>query len=420
MPGSDGRLLHGQEYDKEGNLLVPFTQRMHDNEGADALVGQARTDINPVDMNASLVRVYDAANVSGVYLRFPGTINLQLPDVLQGITITYNSSSGNGDDVRDIGTVQWFGTSGGMNLNPVARAQASANIQPDLSFDIKQVWSQNVPVEHIVFYLSGTVTTTQVLAQLRVILTAAVTSIVAGTVTTTAAHGMAVGQPFQFVSLVGAAGGVVIDTTYYVVAVGSTTTFTYSTTPGGFAQIGHSATSGTFAPNVLTWPVFRPIAHTFTLKGQQISLSQNAESVLQYRWSADGLSFVISPWFGTRSDGTSREVGTSIRSIRVPPTIHGAITITTASQTEQATTTVKADIPQVIGINGGPSFAGLDNHPVPQTGTVTASVTPTTISATSPSAIPTAGLYLAEVNGSPFRYGLTRFHVVLVDFSFFA
>lgn len=416
---SDGKVLHGQEFDREGGFVVPFTQQMRDDETAEQLQGTANMDINPVDAAAALVRIYESAEVDSVYLLFPGTSNFNLPDVLTTPTVLYNTAYGEGSDAKEVGQAVGVGSSGGATLNPVSRAQSSISITPEVQLEITRTWTQNVPSIHVVFFASGDVTPAIVVSRLETIFTKTVSSVVAGTVTTSAAHGLTVNQPFKFLTAV-AASGITVGTTYYVKTVPSTTTLTFSATVGGAANAG-SMTSGTLTPTFSTWPTFKPKEHTISLFGQQVQASQNAEALLQFRWSGDQTSFVRQPFGGSRSDGYSIDVGTTVRTLRIPPTIHGAITLTNTTSTQTAGISVRAATPSIVGSGDAPSFPPVISAPLPIILSATGSVTPTSLAATSgQTSIPTYGLYIKDIDGSPFRYGLTRIHVELIDFSQFA
>ena len=429
MAQDDGELLQGQRYDEVADIVIAYTEQMKYEENADASVGVARTDVTPNDAHSSKVRTWAQPSLTSIYLRTPGVVNLQLPSVLSSITTTFNKSGGNGENVREIGDAAWVGASGGMNLNPNASASGSASIIPDVNIEITETWGNNIPTEQFFFYIAGNVTTVDVLSRLQTILTLATTGIVAGVVTTSAAHGLSVGQPFTFLTLVGGAGGIATATTYYVLTTPTTLTFTYAASAGGAALNTHSATSGTLAPAVSAWPSFRPKSHTLTLKGEQKSVSVNAEANFTYRWSDSDVSYAYSPAqtavgppaVFSQSDGISEENSVTVRSVRIPPTIHGAITIATATDTATFSVTAEADIPAITGTGGAPNFVGTNSTRSSGTITVNAGVTPTSLSATSgATAIPTAGLYIYDVTAERGRYGQTNVRVTLVNFNAFA
>lgn len=419
----DGELLQGQRYDEQTGTIARFSEQMrpHENAAAENL-GQARTDITPIDGKESKVRIWSVpTDLDSLVLEYPSTVSFNLPRVLTAIAIVYSKGSGAGENNRDIGLGAWEGSSGGMSLNPTASASGSASIVPDIQPEITDYWSQNVPSRNLLFYMTGNSTSAAVIAQIRVLLTKTVASIVAGVVTTSAIHGLVVDQPFTFRTLVGGAGGIAVDTTYYVKTVPSTVTFTYAATAGGAALNGHSATSGTMAPTVSEWPQFRPQEHTITLKGMQVSLQVSAEASLQYRWSAEAASYFISPAGGSEMEGYSEDVATNVRSVRLPPTIHGLITLSgSTSDTAVVAVEATANIPGITGTGDAPSFSTVTSS-ISDSATATGSVTPTSLAATpGTTAIPTNGLYLYDVQAQPFRSTYNQVRAILVNFNVFA
>ncbi len=423
MP-DDGKLLYGQRYDETTDIIASYTQQMVTVANIAAVLGDARTDVTPNDGHSSLVRIWTQPTIAdSVFLAFPTTVNLNLPDVLTAVAITYNKTRGSGASKREVGGVIWVGVSGGMNLNPTASATGSGSIIPDADVSISQTWAQNIPAVTYLFYIAGTsISTSDIVTRLRILLTVPATSVVAGLVTTSSAHNLSLNQPFSFLTVVGGSGGITALTTYYVKTIPTSTTFTYSATAGGSGLSGHAATSGTVSPIVSSWPIFKPVSHTLTLKGEQLSLQVGAQAELQYNWGPTNNSTSIMPFAGSDAYTYSRELGNSIRSVRIPPTIHPAITFTglTSDTIDDITVEAVAEIPAITGSGGAPSFSVLTNSQ-DDTGEIFGSVTPTSLSATSgQSTIPTAGLYILDSQAEPYKYGTNRVRVTLVNFNAFA
>lgn len=154
---------------------------------------------------------------------------------------------------------------------------------------------------------------------------------------------------------------------------------------------------------VSAWPDFDgaklPIA--FTLKGQNASIAAGAtvkESV-----SAGDTSTYI------QSTGTSHSssVGNSIKTIDIPPTLHPAMTISSAS----ASDTISVDAEAIM--DSGSGWAALSASETANA-TVVASVTPSTVAATTISAIPSSGYNLYKLSGelSPYAGYNTQYAVI--------
>ena len=419
----DGELFYGQRYDENTDQIVRYTEQVKQQENLTPNLGTARTDVVPMDGNSSRVRIWEAPSLSAVYIEYPSTVSFNLPNVLTAIAVVFSTGAGSGSNVRELGEGAWEGDSGGMNLNPTASSTGSASAVPDIQPAITNYSerAQNVPSRNLLFYMSGSSTITSVLAQIKTLLTKTVSGVAAGVVTTTAAHDLTVDQPFTFVTVVGGSGGITAGTTYYVKTTPTTTTFTYAATAGGATLSGHSATSGTAAPTISAWPTFKPEEHTFSLMGQQVSVGANAEASLSYRWSTNAVSYFMSPAGGSDMEGTNWDVASNIRSVRLPPTIHGAISLTGGtSTTALAYASATAEIPGVAGVGGAPSFTSITST-TNIAKNATASVTPTSLVATSgTTAIPTSGLYLFDIQAQPYKLGYNQVRAILVNFNVFA
>lgn len=428
MAENDGKLKLGQLFERDDSTVVAFTEQTMDSRNADLLVGQAFTEISPIDLKNSEVRVYTvpSAALEAFVLQSPTTLNLDLPPVLTSITSVFNVSEQVGESVQEVGAAFSSGSSGGFSVSADANASAAAGVIPDVSLDIREVWATNVPAQTYLFYMSSeTITVAAIITRLHTILTFATTGVAAGVVTATA-HGLTANQPFQFATLVGGAGGIATGTTYFVRSASLTAnTFTYSVTAGGAALSGHSATSGTLFPVVAAWPAFKPKAISLSLLGQTVRVQQGANAHLQNSWSADTLSYVIFPITSggspTRADSISRSTDLSVRTVRISPTLHGALSISPSSDTADADVEVVAIIPEVVGTGIAPSFDPIENQPTPVTLTATGTISPSSFSATTGyTDIPTAGLFIHSLDSDIYKWGYNRVRVVLVNFSFAA
>ena len=427
MPTTNpGELLHGQELRQQGTLPVAYTEQVMDNRDAEDLVGNALTEVVPLDGNSSRVKVFDIGVLDSIYYGFPVLVNLNLPNVLRGLTATYNASHGDGESIHDPGAALSYGQTGGINMTADGGAQASAATIPDLQVDIYEPPVEDIPGTQLLFYIEGPTTDiAAIILRIRAILTRTVSQVVAGSVVTTLVHGLVAGQPFTFLTLTGAAGGIAVATTYYVLTATSLS-LTYALTPGGATVNTTSATGGTLAPTVSEWPNFNPLALSFTLNGQQVSVNRSANSGHNDRWGLTddeltSVSYYRFPYPGYRSDSISQEVGVTVRSMRIPPTIHGAITITGASEARSATVVATANLPAITGTGGAPSYASITNGPHTKTVTATASVSPTSVAATPGiTAIPTYGLYVWRVETDLTDFGTFRVAVILINFNRYA
>ncbi len=144
------------------------------------------------------------------------------------------------------------------------------------------------------------------------------------------------------------------------------------------------------------WPQFRPQSAVITAIGRRVSLEANAD--IQASDNDSGSSY-------STGSGSSREVGMTIQHTNIPPTIHDTISISgLTSDTEDATASAFVEL-------------GVLSDSADETETITATVDDEGLGATSPTEIPTSGVYLFDSNCEPYRYGYVRVHAETVDFA---
>lgn len=145
---------------------------------------------------------------------------------------------------------------------------------------------------------------------------------------------------------------------------------------------------------VQSWPAFRPETHTIVLQGQKVNVQAQSNAQCAVNISEENVSQVVSSGGGIDTD-----VGASIRTYVLPPTIHGAIEFT-----GDLTKSVAASATSVSVVVSGANFPGssaVRSHSVSAQG----SVTPTTLEATSPAEVPSTGLYLIDVIPRIYKWG---------------
>lgn len=156
------------------------------------------------------------------------------------------------------------------------------------------------------------------------------------------------------------------------------------------------------------WPVFHPRNDTIILSGGGVKVSAAVNG--QCGGSApSGASLSTYKVVGKQG---SAEISLHVNAIRIPPTIHGIITIGgTTSDYRDATATAYINWP-----SAGPTFIGLSDSKI-ATGRINAAVTPTSLPATVPAAPPTSGLYMIEYNARQFQQlqGYVMVSAVVVD-----
>lgn len=297
--------LRGQDYDQQFDVVVPYIETLEDSGTS---LGQNRKDINPLGNGKDVVRAVDPDAVAAVLeaysLSFPGTANLQLPDVLTSLIAVVSTSTGQGTDTTS-GSGSGSGHPTFWSYQHKTTMRDSSAATPDVLVEITQYWARNVPTTNYFFFLQSPVTTTDVITKLNTL---------AGTVT--------------------------------------------------------------------DWPQFVPQSHTIIMTGQKVDKDTTKQKSEQESANTDPTNFSYSE---THGEAIGYDNSVTIRSLRIPPTIHGPITIA-------------GDVTHSTGING-----------------VIGTVRPVYFSATIPSSIPTTGKHLLRVDANPYKLGWVRIGAEIVD-----
>ena len=149
-----------------------------------------------------------------------------------------------------------------------------------------------------------------------------------------------------------------------------------------------------------SWPVsFTPKSITLILKGQSLSLQGRSNAHLSVTTNGAGITALAA---GSGA-GSSYNYDITIRAVTISPTIHGALTITGATAS-QSTSCQSATVIT--------SYATGDTGTL--TGTVNASVSPTSISSSGVS-IPSSGFYIINLDMQPYKYGYTAVRARVIN-----
>jgi hypothetical protein len=137
-----GPLLTGQRYDESFDLVIPFTQQVV--SSATESIGDERTDIEPRDVQHSLLRAIDVEKARTKFLAeewaVSAYVNMELPDVLESVTAVRTRA-------RSYGKA----TSTGNNYS--LRASGSASETIDFRWRIRNGYTGPVPATRHVFFL---------------------------------------------------------------------------------------------------------------------------------------------------------------------------------------------------------------------------------------------------------------------------
>lgn len=158
-------------------------------------------------------------------------------------------------------------------------------------------------------------------------------------------------------------------------------------------------------------PIFTPVSHVITGRGQQVAVKADANTDSSLTGNTDNIAYSYQA-----GNGYSKDTGVSMHTTVIPPTIHGAITLTNATfSARTVTATVEAS---TGGLYHDASLivAPITNEPTPTSATASPTVTPTTLGATSPTGLP-EGLVIVDTNIQLIDYGMLIVHAAVADFA---
>lgn len=156
---------------------------------------------------------------------------------------------------------------------------------------------------------------------------------------------------------------------------------------------------------VKKWPTFKPRSHSIILEGVSGAIKANVSAAASKSWQKDNGD----SWDKTESKGQEYDLGTSLNAVTLPPTIHGAITLSNTSKQR----TIKASAN--VGWYGNNFPTVVVNNSLEKS--VYGNVTPSLLGATTPSSIPTSGLYIVKSSIEPYKWGWVRCAAVVIDAS---
>lgn len=157
-----------------------------------------------------------------------------------------------------------------------------------------------------------------------------------------------------------------------------------------------------------SYPNWNPQSHVVVVTGRAASV----------RVSADVSSFKDSDAPGTNTVSTSssnvsdyHSYQVSVKSIIIPESVHGTLTIGSAPSPTTITASAEAQITSTF-------LPNVTAGPITKTETISGQLSPTSLSATTGlTGIPTSGIFLLDVDVQPFDYNLVKIVGTVVDFS---
>jgi hypothetical protein len=157
--------------------------------------------------------------------------------------------------------------------------------------------------------------------------------------------------------------------------------------------------------SVTQWPIFKEETHTIALVGGKTGIQARASASASVAHSPSGDSHDL-----TQGTGDNYDKSVTAESVIIGPCIHGAINFGGESATKSQSLTATAAA-QWSAYGSFPAATATKSA----TATVEGSVSPTSLSATTPSAVSTTGLYLVDFETEmipDINYSMVLAHVI--------
>lgn len=330
--------LYGSERDRDLGVSIPYTQQVVPTPTPEEVAANPLVEYRVINEAFSLKRtsIIPTDALDSFYRSYPSRINLNLPPVLQSISVIWSEDSAGQNSDSD-----WSGTSVGttsynLSGSESASSSGSAVVIPELDIRILEIAGNGLPTTSHFLFLPMPVTTESILAALK--------------------EKMGIPDP-----------GV-----------------------------------------VNLWPVFKTRSISMVLRGAKVGVQASASA--NAAQSGSPTQYNSEKSIG---EGSGFDLSPTVNVTTIPPTLHGAITVSD-SAARSKTISVSASV-EWSGFN----FPTVDKT-VTASKTVTGSVSPTTIPATTPPGIPTSGIYLIDSRIDLYDYNYVRVFAETIDASIFA
>lgn len=279
-----------------------------------------------------VTKAIDTVALEAYLASFPATTNLPIPDQLNSVSVQWAESEGEGGFDSE-----WAGTASGQSYSlsgsEDGTAESSKSLIPEITFDIKQFWGQNLPTTMHFFYLPKPVTLANILTKV-------------------------------------------------------------------------SATA---------WPVFKPESHVISLIGAKVSVQAKASASAAVSVSIGDTTDYSRDL--TQGQGDGYDVSNTHNTRVIPPTVHETINFTGVTEKES---TVEATASAEWTGWGSPIAFPSADATITASADIEAGVSPTTLTATTPSSVPVSGVYLVDKKVQPWEYGYVMVMAEVLDASIFA
>lgn len=152
--------LDGIDYEESFDVQIPYTERISTTKPT----GSA--EAVPLDDTRYLVREYDADNIesylSDFLQTYPTTISMDLPRVLESVTIDWDEKESEGSYVNEPDTAGVFYS---FSSEDKGEASTLSSATPLVGLNFKDVWSRNISATVFIFFLKNPVTESAILSK---------------------------------------------------------------------------------------------------------------------------------------------------------------------------------------------------------------------------------------------------------------
>ena len=155
---------------------------------------------------------------------------------------------------------------------------------------------------------------------------------------------------------------------------------------------------------VSRWPTFQPQGHVLSLIGGKVGVSVNVSASAAASVSPNSSSAEV-----TRGQGSGIDFQKNMSTVRIPPTLHGNISVGNSSQNLEVSANAKIGW---YGSNFPTVFVNKE-----KTGAIVGSVKGGDLPATTPSSVPRSGVFLVKSQVTPYKWGYAKVYAETFDAS---
>lgn len=152
--------LDGIDYEESFDVQIPYTEKIS------TTIPTGSAEAVPLDDTRYLVREYDKDNIE-TYLEdflqtYPTTINMDLPRVLDSITVEWDEKTSEGSYENEPDAEGIFYT---FSNEDKGEATTLSSATPLVGLNFRDVWSKNIPATVFIFFLKNPIEESEILSK---------------------------------------------------------------------------------------------------------------------------------------------------------------------------------------------------------------------------------------------------------------